>query len=164
MGIGLHLLGIAMRGPAAIGIRQKEPREPVRKLRRHLSQVHVPPAAGGKLHLDCVAMVMLKLLQGLNQQIVHGKPDRPPPIRIAAKHPTARFGRLIVHPVYVTVNRQLVRMFLVILRKRANAIRREKLPGIEHPLHQLPQPFATHQRQQPTFADALPGERCQISR
>ena len=45
--------------------------------------------AGGALDFEIVAQVVVELLQRLDQQIIHRKPDRPAPVRIAAEQARA---------------------------------------------------------------------------
>ena len=76
--------------------------------RREISAATCPdpfvPRARRALHLEIFAKIMVKLLQRFDQQIVHRKPDRPPPVRISAEQTGRRFGRLVVHAACCAVH------------------------------------------------------------
>jgi hypothetical protein len=65
---------------------------------------------------------VVKFLEGFNEQIVHRKPDRPTPVRVAAEESRGQLRRLIVHPVFGAVDRQDIGVLRVILRHGANAV------------------------------------------
>jgi hypothetical protein len=54
---------------------------------------------GGVLDEKVIAVVMVKLLERFDNQIVDREPDRPAPVGISAKQAALRFGRLIRHGI-----------------------------------------------------------------
>src|SRR5258707_748335 len=85
MRIGLESLGSAKDRPAALSVAQEDSRKPPGKLGCDVSQVHPLPRSGGKFHREIIPEIMLKTLQGFDEQIVDGKPYRSAPVRIASK-------------------------------------------------------------------------------
>src|SRR5690348_13233854 len=85
MWVGLKLFEIPENGPAALLVLQEDARHPARQLSRHLPQSHHLSRPGWKLDLEVVAQIVMKLLQRLDQQVVHWEPNRPPPIGVPAE-------------------------------------------------------------------------------
>jgi len=69
---------------------------------------------GGALHLQAIAIIVVKLLQGFNQQVIDRKPDRTPPVGIAAEETTFRFGRLVTNRMALSVDIESIRVLLMI--------------------------------------------------
>jgi hypothetical protein len=82
---------------------EKEPREPALQLQTHLPQVHPAARTGPALDLKFIAEEVVELLKRLDDQEVDREPDGPPPIGVAAKKPCPRLCRLIIDPVFVSV-------------------------------------------------------------
>src|SRR5207249_3890602 len=76
-------------------VRQEQPRQPGRDLRRHLREIQPLARPGRKLDPKVIAVEVVIPLQRLDQQKVHRKPDRPAPVRVAAEQAAARLTRLI---------------------------------------------------------------------
>ena len=74
----------------------------------------------------------MELLKRLDEEIVHRKPDRAPPVRVAPEVAARGLGRLIVHAVLDTVQLEHVWAVLVDARDRADAVRRQELRLVEH--------------------------------
>ncbi len=91
----------------------------------------------------------MKLLQRFDHQKIGGKPDGPAPVGIPAEYAALGFSGLVVHPVLAAVDREDVRVRRVKLRKRANAVRREKFFFIDHVAQDAHQLLAVDQREQP---------------
>lgn len=69
---------------------------------------------GGALHLQTIAVIVVKLLQGLNQQVIDGKPDRASPVGIAAEETTFRFGRLGTNCMALAVDIESIRVLFIL--------------------------------------------------
>src|SRR5579859_7298211 len=70
--------------------------------------------------------------KGLDQKKVYREPDGAAPVGVAAEKAGGRFRRLVINLVIYAGHVQHIRMFTVITRKSANAMRREELIFIEH--------------------------------
>src|SRR6266851_2044994 len=130
--IVIENLGATRHRPAAILAAQKDTDEPARNLSGHLPQICFLAGTGGALHFEILAIVMVKLLQRFDQQIVHRKPDRPAPIGIAAEDFGGGFRRLVLHAVHMAIHVNLIRMIFVIPRKRTHSEIRQKFRLIQH--------------------------------
>src|SRR5262245_39776228 len=85
--IALKIVVVAPDGaaPAARRVAQEDVRQSSRQVRGDLAEV-VPPAGTGRaFHLQVVPVIEVVLVKRANEQIVHRKPDRPTPVRVAAK-------------------------------------------------------------------------------
>jgi hypothetical protein len=69
--------------------------EPAGNFSRHLPEIGFLRRVRRTLHLEVLAVVVVKFLQRFDEQIVYGKPDGPAPIRVAAKEARGRFRRLV---------------------------------------------------------------------
>jgi hypothetical protein len=75
------------------------------------------PEPVGKFHFVVITEEEMKLLQRLGNQIIYRKPDRPPPIGIAAEHSTARLGRLVINAIINAVHGHGIWMFPMVSGK-----------------------------------------------
>jgi len=91
---------------------------------------------------------MVILLQRLDDQIVDRKPDWTPPVRISAKKPRLRLTRLIINPVFCSIDVKSIWIFSMKPRYRSDSIRRQELLLIEHNFQNPSQFVPVHQRQQ----------------
>src|SRR5689334_13673865 len=66
-------------------VSQKDIDETMRNLVRDLTQGDFVARMGGIFHQEIVAIVMMKLLNRFDDQIVDRKPDRTTPVRVTAK-------------------------------------------------------------------------------
>src|SRR5260370_22974552 len=83
MRVRLKLFQVAEYRPAALFVAKKNVCHPSRQLTRHVPQrLHIPRSSR-ELDFEIVTQIVVKLLQGLDQEKVHRKPDWATPIRIA---------------------------------------------------------------------------------
>src|ERR1700704_1552444 len=75
--IALKKLGAAGYGPAAVRIPEKNVNEPPGNFRRYLPEIGFRAGLRGAFHFEIFAVVVVKFLQGLHEQIVDRKPDGP---------------------------------------------------------------------------------------
>src|SRR5207248_5343805 len=94
-------------------VAQEDGGEAPRELGRHLREVELRSRSGGKLYREAIAEIVVKLLQGFDEQVVDGEPDRPAPVGIAAEEAAGRLGGLVPHAVAVAVELQHVWLVLV---------------------------------------------------
>src|SRR6185369_16414723 len=80
MRICLELALIAVNGPAPVDILQKDVRQATRQFVGDFPQIHQPARSSRTLYSERIAIVVVKFLQRLNQQEIHGKPNRPSPV------------------------------------------------------------------------------------
>src|SRR5207253_5671551 len=105
MRVGLHTRVVTESRSAAIAIREEYLRQARRDFIRRIVQSDKLPGTGRTLDLEVIAIIVMELLQRLDDEEIHGKPDRSPPVRVAAKQPTVRFRRLVrdrqIHAIMV---------------------------------------------------------------
>src|SRR5262245_42014548 len=92
--VALEIVVVAPDGaaPAAGGVAQEDVREPPRQVRGDLAQVAPPAGTGRAFHLQVVPVKEMVLAKRANEEVVHREPDRPAPVRVAAKEPVVRLG------------------------------------------------------------------------
>src|SRR3989442_12315611 len=154
--IRLENLQVAKSGAAAVTRAQEKVGQAVRKVPRHLPQWYGGSRAGGQLDFQTVPEVVVKLLQRFDQQEIHREPHRPAPVRVPAEETGGGLSRLVVHTVFVAIDMQHIGVFAVMLGKRSNAVRGEKLVLVQHVAehaHELP---AVYQREQAAHATRPP--------
>ena len=69
---------------------------------------------------------MVQLLQRFDQEVIDGKPDRPPPVGVAAEQAAFRFSRLVADGMGSTVYVKRIGMLLVVFRQRSDAVLGQK--------------------------------------
>src|SRR5437870_5196654 len=132
MRVLLELLCAAVDGTPTLRIAQEKARQPARQFCRHLPEGHLALRAGRKGYGQALAVKVVKFLQRLDQQVVHGKPDGAAPVRVAAKQPGGGLCWLVIHPMFRAVDRQDIRMRAMKLGERPNAVGRQELALVEH--------------------------------
>src|SRR2546428_7816945 len=125
--IALKFFDRAAHRAASVFVAQKDAAQRPRKLRRNLPERQLAPRAGREFYLQFIAKIVMKSLQGLDDQEIHREPHRTSPIGVPAKCAGARLCRLVTDPVFVSHHAQSVRMIEMKARKRADTMRREKL-------------------------------------
>ena len=90
-GIVLEHLVVAVIRPDSIVAWCEQSEQSSSKLIRHGPEGHHVTRAGRAFHLEVVAVEMLKELEGLDDQEVHGKPDRTTPVGVATEQLASRF-------------------------------------------------------------------------
>src|SRR2546423_8218885 len=133
---------VAMAGTLPILVREEQPREARRQLARYLAEGH--HAAGADRTLDCerVSIEMVIPLQRLDEQVVHRKPERTAPVRVAAEQAARAFARRIIDAELLAARAEDEGMVPVGARDGAEAIRREKLGFVEQVAKHPCQPLA----------------------
>src|SRR4029077_1219969 len=127
---------------------EENPRHASRQLGSHFPQRHHLPRTSRAFDLKGIAQVMMELLKRFDEQKVHGEPDRPSPIGIAAEESGRGFARLVVHSILHAVGAENIWLLMVDPRNRPDAVRREEFPLIEHHSQYLAQLFAVDDREQ----------------
>src|SRR5262249_10581925 len=89
-------------------------------------QVHHLPRCGRALDLKIVAVILVKLQQRPDDHRVYREPDRASPVRVAAEETGARLCRFVGSLVFLSENRESIRMLEVPAGKRANPVRAKK--------------------------------------
>ena len=166
MRIGLQLWFMAEHGAVAVGVLQENARQAARQLGRDLLDGEVLARSGRAFHLEIVAVVMVELLQGFDDEEIDGEPDGPAPVGIAAELAAVGFRRLVAHGQIGAVDAQYIGTFEVCARHRSHAVGRQELGLIEHAGQQFLHAVAAQQRQQAALAAAggLPirHESCEV--
>src|SRR5690242_4167822 len=122
VGIGLKRIELSGDGPSPGRVPKKDPVETPGNFARDFRQVFVLPAAARELHLELWSQVVMKLLQRFDEKEVQGEPNRAAPIGVSAEQAGLRFGRLIIHAVFVSIDVKNVRIFSMESRQGADAI------------------------------------------
>src|ERR1700688_649374 len=78
---------------------------------------------------------MMELLERLYQIKTYREPDRPSPVRVAAKEARGGFRRLVVHAMLLPIDAKHIGMVLVKFGKGANTMFGEKFGFVQ----QIPQ-------------------------
>src|SRR5262245_12211767 len=97
----------------------------------------------------------MEFLEGLDQQEVDRKPDRPSPVRVAAKETGPGLRRLVVHTILVSADAEHVRLLFVNARYGSDAERRQELALVQHDAKDSSQLIAVNDRQQAAVAIAV---------
>src|SRR5579862_2959776 len=80
MGVGLKLLQVAEYRSVAIFVTKKDVCHPARQFPRHVPQrLHVSRSSR-ELDFEIVTQIVVELLQGLDQEKIHRKPNRAAPV------------------------------------------------------------------------------------
>src|SRR6266481_100649 len=104
---------------------------------------------------------MVVAFEGLEDEEVYREPDRPTPVRVAAKEARSGFAGLIVDAVLGSTSVDDIRIILVKLRNGAQPVRREEFIFTEHVFEHSLQSRARRDREQTivtpcfTVADVL---------
>ena len=112
----------SVAGTMARRIRQKQLAETVPQFVRHPLQRKPTSRPGRALDAECVAIKMVVTLQGLDQEVVDGKPNWSAPVGISAEQAGCRFRRNIVDAMIDPTGRTDKRMIEMITGERANAV------------------------------------------
>src|SRR6266852_9837490 len=94
--VGLKPLQVPKHRAAALLIVKENARHAARQFARHFPKGHHLSRAGRELDLELVPEVVMKLLERLDQQVVHREPDRSTPVGVPAEKSGRRFPWLIV--------------------------------------------------------------------
>src|SRR5260370_1270267 len=108
--IALKFLRTSVNRPPSRLIAQEYPRQPISNFSRDFEQVHDLARACWAFDLEGVAVIQIELHQGSKQQYVHWHPYGPTPVGVPAEHASVRFGRKIVHPVFLATHIENIRM------------------------------------------------------
>src|SRR5436309_5234648 len=108
--IGLELGDASVDRPSPIRSAQENTGQASGELSRYVPEGRALTRSGRALDLKAGAVEVVELLEGLDQQVVDGKPDRSAPVGISAEEARARFCRFVVHAVFVAIDDQPVRM------------------------------------------------------
>src|SRR6516162_8233984 len=114
--VALEIVVVAPDGtaPAARGIAQENVRQPPRQVRGDLAQIAPPPGTGRAFHLQVVPVIEMVLAKRANEEVVHRKPDRPAPVRVAAKEPVVRLGGQVLNRKVMAARVEDVRVLEVV--------------------------------------------------
>src|SRR6266853_4708495 len=108
--IGLEFLRPAVNRPPPRFSSQKDSRQPIGNFSPYLKEVHQFARACWAFDLERVAVIQIELHQGSKQQYVHWHPYGPTPVGVPAEHASVRFGRKIVHSVFLATHIENIRM------------------------------------------------------
>src|SRR5262245_13395862 len=99
IGVALQLVVVAVHRAAAGWIAQKETRQASGDFFRYFVDGDKAARARRAFDFEVVAVVVVKLLQRFDDQVIDGEPNRSAPVGIPAEGTRARFGGLVVHGV-----------------------------------------------------------------
>src|SRR5215831_17964379 len=95
MWVHLHFLAGTENGAPPTLVAPEDIDQAVAQVTGDLLERSCLPGAGRKFHTEGGTEEPLELAQAVEDQIVDGQPNRPAPVRIAAKEITIRFSRNI---------------------------------------------------------------------
>src|SRR5689334_5568110 len=139
---------VAEHGSSLVAVLQKKPTQSPREFIGHAFYAQELTRTGRAFYFEIVAVIMMKLLQGLDNKVVQRHPDRTSPVRVAAEEPGIRFGRLIRNRKLGSVRPKLVWVVQVMPRNRADAEVGKELGLVQHSSEQALHPMAAQQGQQ----------------
>ena len=94
------ITGIAFIDRAMAGfVWQKDADQALGQAVRYLGQGIVLSGTGGKFYLKVLPIILVHGPQGVDQHVVHRKPNRSPPVGVAAKHARGRFPGFIAYAI-----------------------------------------------------------------
>ena len=102
-----------MGGAAAFVVAEEGAGEAAGDFGGDLPEVHEDARAGGALHLELLAIVVMEFLERFDEQIVDGEPDGAAPVGVAAEDAGAGFGGLITDSVLVARRFEAIGVVLV---------------------------------------------------
>src|SRR5262249_36274961 len=116
MRIGLKVVVVAPHGAAAPagGGAQEEVCEGGCQVRGGLAEIAQPSGAGRAFHLQGVSVVEVVIVQCTNEKVVHRKPDRSAPVRVAAKKTVVRLAGHVLDAKLLAVDVEDIRVLQVI--------------------------------------------------
>src|SRR5262245_38027315 len=85
VGIVLEGIPVSVNWTPTLSVAQKDSGQASRQLLADLPQGQVLAGASRAFHFEVAAVVVMELLQRLDDEKVDRKPNRPTPVRIAAK-------------------------------------------------------------------------------
>src|SRR5262245_50836491 len=130
--IALESLHAAEHRATAVRPTQEDPREAARELHRDVPEIHAPARSRRARDLEPLAQEPVELLERLDEEVVHGEPDRATPVRVAAEERDRGLRRLVVHPVLHAVELEDIRMLAMIAGQGTDPVGREKLLLVQH--------------------------------
>src|SRR6266404_8468045 len=154
-----RVAAVARTTPAGVG--EEDAGEARAKFKSDLTEVHHPPRSGGAFDLEAVSIEMVVAFEGLEDKEVYREPDRPTPVRVAAKEAGSGFAGVIVDAVLDSAGIENIRIILVKLRNGAQPVWREEFIFVEHVFEHSFQSRARRDREQTvvmprfTVADGL---------
>mmetsp|Transcript_1014 Transcript_1014/g.1902 ORF Transcript_1014/g.1902 Transcript_1014/m.1902 type:complete len:336 (-) Transcript_1014:1955-2962(-) len=145
----------AEAGAAAFLVDHEHVAHALFEFQRDLPQVQLVAGVRGALDHEGLAVVEVVLLKALDEQEVDGIPDGPAPVRVAAEHIRPGFAWLIADAVFLAVVGHLVRVLLVVLGQRPDAVLGQELVGVQHAAKKTDEPLAGHQGQEDALVAGL---------
>src|SRR5579863_8967975 len=131
--------------PTAICLLQEKARQTTAQFRGHLVKGEEFSGPSRTFDLELISVVIVKTLQGLDDEIVNWQPDGPTPVRVAAEQCTARLSRPVPYFVVRAAGFEAERFLLVNLRQSAHAVFGQEALFVEHPAEQRRHPVTAQQ-------------------
>ena len=143
--------------PPYAGRRPSGPARKIRVRRRESSsatcqRVDLASGALRKLHRERVAEEVVELLERLDEEEVHGKPDRSPPVRVAPEEAGPRLGGLVVDAQLAAVPRHDEGALAVRLREGPDPVVGQEAVRVEDLLEDAPEAVPPDEGEEPARA------------
>src|SRR5580692_1630831 len=148
MRIALEQFGPTGYGTTTVLAAHKNMNQAARNFSCHFPKIRFAARARWKFNFEILTVIMVILLQGLDEEIVQRKPDRPAPVRISAKNTAARFGRLVIDTADMIVHLNFVGMIEVVARQRTHSVGGQKLGFVQHAAENALDLFAIGERKE----------------
>ena len=108
------LLGMVLQdGALAVRAGEEEFDEPAGQFVGHFVEGEEFPGAGGAFDFEIVPVVVMKFLEGFDDEKVHGQPDGAPPVGVAAEKVVLGFRRPVADFLEKAVAHKPIRFALV---------------------------------------------------
>src|ERR1700680_3519024 len=99
MGIGLKLFVRPETRTPSARPPQENPEDPPAQLVGNFVETHHGPGSGRAFEREPITVELIEAAEILDQQMVTGHPNSPPPIRVTAEQRSVRFSRLVSHAI-----------------------------------------------------------------
>src|SRR5258708_22444496 len=127
----------------------------LRKIIGDFFQCAHSPGTGRMFHFEIASVIVVKSLQGFNDEVIYRKPDRPAPVGISPKHTRVTLTRSVFYLKLIAIFIKRIRILEVLSRQRANTKGRKKFTFIKHSFQQSFHPVAAKERSPITFVPSF---------
>ena len=147
--VGAVFVNFSVTRALASFIRQKDAREPARKLLRDFLECEHFSRTYWTLYFQLIAIEMVVAFERFDEQVIDRKPDRAAPVRVAAEKVAGAFAGHVIHAMFLVPRSEDVGFVAMDARDRAQSVGREKFVFIEHVAQQAHEPVVGRRSKHP---------------